>query len=158
MRDGMLKRKMFIPAIWLCTGFLASYVSAYFFSYFLSPVFIRLLRDLNATSQSVIIKSMANIIFAYAADFLVCFIFASILSYFTKYTKVRLSLFVLGAIAISMYIRVEGLIYHMGIYSGRPSWAVSSYIHGFISLLLIVPFVSYIGSYLGSYLSADTRA
>lgn len=154
MRHGTKQKKqILISAIWLCAGYLASHVSVYLFSYLLSPVFIKMLRRINATAQSSLIKSIANIIYAHAADFLICFLFASILSYFTKFTKIRLSFFVFGAIAISMYIRVEGLIYHMGIYSEFPSWAVSSYVHGFISMLVIVPRVSYIGSNLGNYLS-----
>lgn len=97
-------------------------------------------------------KHIANMLYAKVADFTLCFIFAVLLSFFTKSTKLRLLLFIIGAIAISLYVQVESLIDYMGIYSELPSWALTTEFHGFISILLIIPLLSYAGSKVGNYL------
>ena len=80
-----------------------------------------------------------------------------VLSYFTQSTKLRLVLFFLGAIAISLYAQIKGLIGYMGIYSELPSWAIASEMQGFISLLLIIPLCSIAGSKVGTWIKMKRK-
>ena len=151
------KSEILIPFLWMGAGFLSWYTSKYVFSYFMSPLFIEQLRTINTGTQSLIIKNMANMIFVNVGDFLLCFLFSILLSYFTNFTKYRFSMFIFGAIAIGLYLRVESLINQMQIYSEPPFWAMTSYVQGFISLLLIIPLISLLGCKIGQYLNVKTK-
>lgn len=153
----MRKSKILVPLIWMGTGFLSWFLSKYLLSYFLSPLFIERLRTINTVIQSLLIKTVANMIFVNMADFVSCFLFSVILSYFTNFTKYRFSMFIFGAVAVSLYLRVEGLLNQIPIYSEMPSWALTSYIQGFISLLLIIPFLSFMGCKIGRFLRTKTK-
>jgi hypothetical protein len=146
------KSEILIPLIWMSTGFLSWYLSTYFFSNFLSMLLIDRLRTINTLTQSLFIKNLANMIYANLADFVLCFLFSMLLSYFTKFTKYRISMFIFGAIAISLYVRIEKLFNQIKIYSEVPSWAMTSYLQGSISLLIIVPILSLMGCKTGQFL------
>lgn len=151
--------KFLVSLLWMTTGFISWYLSIYLFSYILSPILIDVVRKMNAMNQSIFMKNIVNMLFTKGADFVLCFIFAICLSFFTKSTKVRLLLFIIGAIAISLYVQVNGLINYMSIYSEWPSWAVISEFQGFVSILLIIPSVSFAGSKVGNFLKIRrTRA
>ena len=91
------------------------------------------------------------------ANFTLCFIFTTVLSYYTKSTKPRLLLFVFGAIAIGLYAHIEGLTGYMGAYSELPAWAVASEMQGLISLLLIMPLCSIAGSKAGTWMKMKKK-
>ena len=158
LNDSRTDRKFSIPFIWLGVGFISGYLSTFVFSYILSPLLIEAARATNANTQSAILINIVNMLFANMADFVLCFIFATVLSYFTESTGPRLLLFVSGAIAISLYAQIEGLIGYIGIYSELPAWAITSQIHGFISLLLIIPLCSIAGSKLGTWITSKRKA
>lgn len=151
------KSEILIPLLWMSVGFLSWYLSKYLFSYLLSPLLIEQLRTINTVTQSLLIKNMANMIYANGADYVLCFLFSVLLSYLTKFTKFRIAMFISGAIAISLYVRVEGLLNQIKSYAELPSWAMPSHVQGFISLLLIVPLISLLGCKLGRYLSVKTK-
>ena len=144
--------KGLIPFMWLSIGFVSGYLSKYLFSYLLSPVLIKAVRATNANTQSDLVTNIINMCFANLADFTLCFLFATLLSYFSKITFLRGLLFVFGAIAISLYTQMVGLIGYMGTYSELPSWAVASEMQGLISLLLIIPLCSIAGSKVGTWI------
>lgn len=147
------KNEILILFLWMGAGLLSWWMSKYVLSYFLSLLFIEQLRTINAVTQSLLVKNMANMIFVHSGDFILCFLFSIPLSYFTDFTKYRISMFIFGAIAISLYLQVVSLITQMQIYSELPSWAMTSYLQGFISLLLIVPILSLLGCKIGCFLS-----
>lgn len=150
--NGRTDRKGLIPFMWLSIGFVSGYLSKYLFSYVLSPVLIKAVRATNANTQSDLLTNIINMCFANLADFTLCFLFATLLSYFSKITFLRGLLFVFGAIAISLYTQMVGLIGYMGTYSELPSWAVASEMQGLISLLLIIPLCSIAGSKVGIWI------
>ena len=152
LNNSRTDRQWLIPFMWLSIGFVSGYLSKYLFSYVLSPVLIKAVRATNANTQSDLLTNIINMCFANMADFTLCFIFAMVLSFFTKSTKLRLLLFVFGAIAINLYVQIEGLIGYMGTYSELPSWAVASEMQGLVSLLLIIPLCSFAGSKVGSWI------
>ena len=146
-----------IPFIWMSTGVLSWYVSTYLFSYIVSPLFIRYVRIINAVTHWVFIKDMANMFFTNFADFILSFVFALILSLITKFTWFRLVLYVFGAIAFSVYGKLENLTNFIRIYPELPSGAMTSFIQGFISLLLLVPISAIAGSKFGTYIKMKMR-
>lgn len=152
LQENKPAMKYIVPLLWMMTGFISWYLSIYLFSYLLSPALIDVVRKANAVTQSIFMKDIANLLYTKVADFTLCFIFAMLISFFTKSTKLRLLLFILGAIAISGYIQVERLINYMGAYSELPSWAIRREFQGFIAIFLIIPLLSYAGSQIGNYL------
>lgn len=144
--------KILVPLLWMITGFISWYLSIYLFSYILSPLLIDVMRKTNAMTQSIFMKNIANMLFTKVADFTLCFIFAVLLSFFTKSTKLRLLLFILGAISLSLYVQVVSLSNYMSMYSELPSWAIASEFQGFISIVLIIPLLSFAGSKIGDCL------
>ena len=150
--NSRVDRKWCIPFVWLSAGFMSWFLSKFLFSYILSPILIKAVRETNADTQSVLLMNIVNMLFANMADFTLGFIFAMVLSFFTKSTKLRLLLFVFGAIAINLYFQVEGLIGYMGFYAEFPSWAITSSMQGFVSLLLIIPLCSIAGSKVGTWI------
>ena len=152
LNNSRTGRQWFIPLMWLSIGFVSGYLSKYLFSYVLSPVLIKVVRATNANTQSDLLTKIINMCFANMADFMLCFLFAMVLSFFTKSTKLRLLLFVFGAIAINLYVQIEGLIGYMGFYAEFPSWAITSSMQGLVSLLLIIPLCSFAGSKVGSWI------
>ena len=155
--NGRTDRKGLIPFMWLSIGFVSGNLSKYLFSYVLSPVLIKAVRATNANTQSDLLTNIINMCFANLADFTLCFLFATLLSYFSKITFLRGLLFVFGAIAISLYSQMVGLIGYMGTYSELPSWAVASEMQGLISLLLIIPLCSIAGSKVGIWIKMKRR-
>lgn len=152
LNNSRTDRQWLIPFMWLSIGFVSGYLSKYLFSYVLSPVLIKAIRATNANTQSDLLTNIINMCFANMADFTLCFIFAMVLSFFTKSTKLRLLLFVFGAIAINLYVQIEGLIGYMGFYAEFPSWAITSSMQGLVSLLLIIPLCSFAGSKVGTWI------
>lgn len=152
LRDNKPAIKFIVPLLWMITGFLSWCLSIYLFSYILSPILIDVVRKTNAITHSTLMNNIINMLFTRVSDFTLCFIFAILLSFFTKSTKLRLLLFISGAIAISLYVQIESLINYIGIYSELPSWVVTTEFQGFISILLIIPLLSYAGSKVGNYL------
>lgn len=152
LNNSRTDRQWLIPFMWLGIGFVSGYLSKYLFSYVLSPVLIKAIRATNANTQSDLLTNIINMCFANMADFTLCFIFAMVLSFFTKSTKLRLLLFVFGAIAINLYVQIEGLIGYMGFYAEFPSWAITSSMQGLVSLLLIIPLCSFAGSKVGTWI------
>jgi len=157
LNNSRTDRKLLIPFMWMGIGLVSGYFSNYLFSYILSPILIEAVRATNANTRSVILKNMVNMVFANMADFMLCFLFAMLLSYFTKFTILRVSLFVFGAIAISLYAQIERLIDYMGIYSELPAWAVASEMQGLISLVLIIPLCSIAGSQAGTWIKIKRK-
>ena len=155
--DGRIER-LLVPMVWLSTGFLSWFLSIYLFLYLLSPLFIQIVRKINANDQTVILKSITNILFTNMADFMLCFLFAIILSYFSQNTKARLALFIFGALAAHIYTHVEVLVNYIKIYSEFPEWALTSVLQGYISLLLMVPLLSYLGGKIGSYYKGKKKS
>ena len=152
LNNSRTDRQWLIPLMWLSIGFVSGYLSKFLFSYVLSPVLIKAVRATNANTQSDLLTKIINMCFANMADFMLCFLFAMVLSFFTKSTKLRLLLFVFGAIAINLYVQIEGLIGYMGFYAEFPSWAITSSMQGLVSLLLIIPFCSLAGSKAGTWI------
>jgi hypothetical protein len=153
-QNNKFSMKLLVPLLWMLTGFLSWYLSIYLFSYILSPVLINVVRKTNAITESIFMKNMANMLFTKVADFTLCFIIAALLSFFTQSTNLRLSLFIIGAIAITLVVQVANLINYIRIYSELPSWAVTSELQGFISIVLIIPLLSFVGSKIGNYLKS----
>ena len=149
---------LLIPTLWMAIGFVSWYISIYLFSYVLSPILIDAVRKTNAIAQSALIKNSVNLLFTKAPDFMLCFLFAIALSYFTQYTKLRLSLFIFGMVAISLYMRVEGLMAYMGAYSELPSWVITYEIEGFVALLVMIPLISIAGCRLGNHVKMRKTA
>ncbi len=152
LNNSRTDRQWLIPFMWMGIGLVSGYLSKYLFSYILSPLLIETVRATNANTQSVILKNIVNMVFANMADFMLCFLFATLLSYFSKITVLRGLLFVFGAIAISLYTQIVGLIGYMGTYSELPAWAVASEMRGLISLFLIIPLCSIAGSKVGTWI------
>ena len=152
LNNSRTDRQWLIPFMWLSIGFVSGYLSKYLFSYVLSPVLIKAVRATNANTQSDLLTNIINMCFANMADFTLRFLFATLLSYFSKITVLRGLLFVFGAIAISLYTQIVGLIGYMGTYSELPAWAVASEMRGFISLFLIIPLSSIAGSTVGTWI------
>ena len=146
-----------IPFMWMGIGLVSGYLSNYLFSYIWSPLLIDAVRATNANTRSVILQNMVNMVFANMADFMLCFLFAMVLSYFSKITFLRGLLFVFGAISISLYTQMVRLIGYMGTYSELPSWAVASEMQGLISLLLVIPLCSFAGSKVGTWIKMKKR-
>jgi len=157
LNNSRTDRKLLIPIIWMGIGLVSGYLSNYLFSYILSPMLIKAVRETNANTQSDLLTNIINMCFANMADFALCFIFAMVLSFVTKSTKLRLLLFVFGAIAINLYVQVEGLIGYMGFYAEFPSWAITSSMQGFVSLLLIIPLCSFAGSKVGTWIKMNRK-
>jgi len=157
LNNSSTDRQWFIPFMWMGIGLVSGYLSNYLFSYVLSPLLIEAVRATNANTRSVILQNMVNMVFTNMADFMLCFLFAMLLSYFTKFTVLRVLLFVFGAIAISLYARIEGLIGYMGTYSELPAWAVASEMEGLISLVLIIPLCSIAGSQVGTWIKMKRK-
>lgn len=143
--------------MWISVGVLSGYLSKYLFSYILSPALIKAVRATNAHTQSDILMDIVSMLFVDMADFLLCFIFAIGLSYFTESTKPRLLLFVFGAIAINLYAQIERLIGYMEIYSELPAWTITPKLSAFVSLLLIIPLCSIAGNKLGAWIKMKRK-
>ena len=152
MPQKMKIEKLLISLAWLASGFVSWLFSTYLFTYILSPILIDIVRETNAITQSVLMKTIANMLFTKSSDFTVCFLFAMALGFFTKYTKLRLSLFVFGMVGISLYIQVEGFMDYIAAYSELPSWVITFETQGLVALLLIIPIISVVGSRLGNYM------
>ena len=154
---GRTDRNWSTPLIWLGFGLVSGYLSNYLFSYILSPLLIEAVRATNANTRSVMLTHMVNMVFANMADFMLCFLLAALLSYFSKITVLRGLLFILGAIAIGLYAQIAGLVGYMGIYSELPAWAVASEMQRLISLLLFIPLCSIAGSKVGIWIKVKRR-
>jgi len=157
LNNSRVDRKWFILFMWLSAGFVTWFLSKFLFSYILSPMLIEAARATNANTQSVFLMNIVNFLFANMADFMLCFIFTMLLSYSTKFTVLRMLLFVVGVITINLYAKIEELIGYMGIYSELPSWAISSAMQGYISLLLIIPLCSIAGSKVGTWIKMKRK-
>ncbi len=157
LSNSRTDRQWLIPFIWMGMGLVSGYLSNYLFSYILSPLLIETVRATNANTQFVILNNIVNMIFANMADFMLCFLFAMVLGYFSKITVLRGLLYVFGAIVISLYTQMVGLIGYMGTYSELPAWAVASEMQGLISLLLIIPLCSFAGSKVGNWIKMKRR-
>ena len=147
--NGSTRRELLISTLWAGAGLFAWYLSIYLFTYLLSPVFIKLIREVNAIPASPFIKNSANMFFVYFSDFLLCFIFALLLSLWTQPTKSRLALFVLGAVAFRIYAQVDVVTSQTRHYAEIPAWAVTSIVQGLIPPVLLVPLFSILGSRIG---------
>lgn len=145
-------RQFQVPVIWMLTGLLSWYLSGYLFSYLFSPSLIGVVRKINVMVQSIFLRNIVNILFLRTPEFTLCFIFAVLLSFFTQSTKLRLLLFIIGAMAVSLYVQAESLIIYMRRYSEMPSWSVTWEFLGLMSILLIMPLLSFLGSQVGNYL------
>ncbi|WP_372681888.1 hypothetical protein [Desulfosarcina sp.] len=152
LSNSRTDRQWLIPFMWMGMGLVSGYLSNYLFSYILSPLLIETVRATNANTQFVILNNIVNMIFANMADFMLCFLFAMVLGYFSKITVLRGLLYVFGAIVVSLYTQMVGLIGYMGTYSELPAWAVASEMQGLISLLLIMPLCSIAGSKVGAWI------
>jgi len=139
------------------TGILSWCLSTYLFTYILSPVFIKLIREINAIPAAFFFKNVANMFFVYISDFFLCFVFALALSLWTESTKTRLALFILGAIAVRIYAQVDVVISQIRHYSEVPAWAVTSIAQGLIPPILIVPIFSILGSKVGRSIRIKKR-
>jgi hypothetical protein len=155
--DSRTGSNLWIQLMWISIGFVSWYLSKFLFSYVLSPMLIDAARAANANSQSAFLMAVVNMLYANVAGFALCFIFAALLSYFTQSTKLRLLLFVVGAIAVNLYVRVEGLAGYMRMYPELPSWAITSKMQGLISLLLITPLCSFAGSKIGTWIKMKKK-
>ena len=80
--NSRVDRKWCIPFVWLSAGFMSWFLSKFLFSYILSPILIKAVRETNADTQSVLLMNIVNMLFANMADFTLGFIFAMVLSYF----------------------------------------------------------------------------
>jgi hypothetical protein len=154
LNRGGTHRHWPIPFIWLGVGLMSGYLSNYLFSYILSPLLIEAVRATNANTRSVILTHVVNLVFANMADFMLCFLLAAVLSYFSQINVLRGLLFILGAIAIGLYAEIAGLVGYMGIYSELPAWAVASEMQRLISLLLFIPLCSIAGGKVGIWIKA----
>lgn len=145
-------RKLWICILWMSAGLLSWYLSAFLFTYVVSPAFIKPVRAINAMSGAPIIKTVANMLFVYFSDFLLCFMAALILSFYTRTTKTRLVLFILGAIVFRLVAQADIAMSHLRHYSALPPWALKSLLPGLIPPLLIIPLVSMSACRLGRFI------
>lgn len=135
-------RRLLIPVLWTGMGLLSWFLSTFLFAYVLSPAFIGPVRHINAIPGALFLKTTVNMVFVYSGDFLLCFLFAFILSLSTESTKPRLALFILGAIIFRLIAQADIAISQFRHYAMIPPWAVSSFLQGLIPPVLIVPLIS----------------
>ena len=141
-----------VSLLWMGTGLLSWCLAIYLFHFVISPLLIEPIRAINAGNHSLFVKHASNMLFSHMAAFILCFFFAFFLSLYSEVTKLRWVLFVIGAVAVSLYLHVESVIGYWRQYSEIPSWAKASIMQGFTSSLLIVPLLSLGGSKAGNCL------
>lgn len=145
-------RKIMTSFIWLSTGVLTWFISIHLYTDVLSPILIRFVRGINTLIPSIVVIDIVNLLFTNISVFILCFIFAFILSASTESTKLRLALYILGVIAVRFYVKVDNLINYL---RTGPEWTagtMTSFILGFVALLLIVPIFAIAGNKVGGYL------
>ena len=143
-------REIFITILWLASGVLSWLLSIYLFFYVTAPLLIGFSRNVNTTIHSAFIRNAANLFYTTISISFLCFVFALLLSLFGRYTKIRLTLFVLGAVVFKFYAKILALINYMKLFPNLSPWA--SFGPEFISILFIVPLFSILGSRSGSFL------
>ena len=145
-------RKILTTFIWLSAGVLTWFISIVLYAYVLSPLLIRFVRGINTLTASIVVINIVNFLFTNIAVFILSFIFAFILSAFTKSTKLRLALYILGVIAVRFYVKVDNLINYLRTGPQWTSGAMTSFIFGFVALLLIVPMFAIAGNRVGGWI------
>jgi hypothetical protein len=145
-------KNLLIYLLWLCTGILSWYLSKYLFSYVVSPVFINWVRKVNTIMHSAVINGLVNLFYTYLSQFLLCFVFAMILSVWTACTRLRLALFVAGAIAVGTYANIQFAAGAVGTAAGTPAWITTIVLQAVIAMLIIVPLLSKAGCKLGHFI------
>jgi len=136
----------------MSAGVLTWFISTHLYAYVLSPLLIRFVRGINTITPSIIVIDIVNFLFTNISVFILCFIFTFILSAFTKSTNFRLALYILGVIAVRFYVKIDNLINYMRTGPAWTSGAITSFILGFVALLLIVPIFAVAGNKVGGYL------
>jgi hypothetical protein len=150
--ESKAMRKTLTSFIWLSAGVLTWFISILLYAYVLSPLLIRFVRGVNTITSSIVAIDIVNFLFTNITVFILSFLFAFILSAFTKSTKLRLALYVLGVIAVRFYVKVDNLINYLRTGSEWTSGAMTSFILGFIALLLIVPIFAIAGNRFGGWI------
>jgi hypothetical protein len=145
-------RKLLTTFIWLSAGVLTWFISIVLYAYVLSPLLIRFVRGINTITSSIVVINIVNFLFTNIAVFILSFIFAFILSAFTQSTKLRLALYILGVIAVRFYVKVDNLINYLRTGPQWTSGAMTSFIFGFVALLLIVPIFAIAGNRVGGWI------
>ena len=150
-------KKWSVGLLWLGTGLLSWCLTVYVFHFLVSPLFIESFRTINAGGHPMLIKHVANMFYSHMPAFLLGFLFAFILGLYSDATPPRVLLFVIGAVAVALYLQVGSLFAYWRQYDEIPGWAVASIVQGFISSLLIVPLLSVCGSSIGSLLRSRRK-
>ena len=150
-------RKILTTFIWLSAGVLTWFISILLYAYVLSPLLIRFVRGINTITSSIVAINIVNFLFTNISVFILSFIFAFILSAFTKSTKLRLTLYILGVIAVRFYEKINNLINYLRTGPEWTSGVMTSFILGFVALLLIVPIFAIAGNKVGGYLRVRSK-
>jgi hypothetical protein len=145
-------RKIMISITWLSAGVLTWLISVHLYADVLSPLLIRFVRGINTINPSIVTIDIVNFLFTNISVFILCFIFAFILSAITKSTKLRLTLYIVGVVAVRFYLKVDNLINYLRTGPEWNSGAMTSFILEFAAILLIVPIFAIAGNKVGGYL------
>jgi hypothetical protein len=138
--------------IWLGVGVLTWFISILLHAYVLSPLLIRFVRGINTITASMVAINIVNFLFTNISVFILCFTFSVILSLFTKSTKLRVALYILGVIAVRFCVKIDYFINYL---RTGPQWAsgtMAAFILEFVALLLIVPILAIAGDKVGGFL------
>ena len=138
-----------ILLIWIITGFLSWCISIYFFNPLVLPIVPPAISFLENLGTPELFLITSNVLLSHISEYVLSFIFALALSYFSKATKSRIIGFIFAANAVSLYYHLLQLFGYTKHYSNLPTSAIIWIIQGLISILLISPFFAIIGSLLG---------
>ncbi len=143
-----------MTGLWFCAGLWSWYLSTWIGSRILAPFFIQTIRSTNAISSSPVVKLAVNTLYSSGGDFFCCFILAFLFGFFSKPSTIRKLLFVSGAVGVDLYGLTNHLINYLRNFSEIPSWAMMAQVQGWVSIVLIIPLLTIIGSNMGHYFNA----
>ena len=146
-----------ILLIWIITGFISWYISIYFFNPLVLPIVPPAISFLENLGTPELFLITSNVLLSHISEYVLSFIFALALSYFSKATKSRIIGFIFAANAVSLYYHLLQLFGYTKHYSNLPTSAIIWIIQGLISILVISPLFAIIGSLIGNRIKRSAR-
>jgi hypothetical protein len=142
---------------WVLAGYITWWAALYVFSYGISSFTSPVLNSFKSAGYSQFSLILIQHVIFHIADYVLAFIACLILGYITGFKVVWLLGFVCGAITQKMFLAFNMVSAYHQHYESLPHWALSTLQQNAISMLLVLPLLSLLGSLLGGKLKPPSN-
>ncbi len=144
--------------IWAVMGLFSWQISIYVFRFWISPLVPPAVGFVKKAGASNLVVITLETLLSHIAEYVLYFGFALALGYFSKSTKFRIFGFVIAANAVALYYHLLQLFGYAKHYSHLPTSAIVWITQGLISILIVSPFFTIMGSRAGNTLKKGRAA